>query len=1087
MLKRIFYLLTLAVLTCQFADAQVTSSTITGTARDRSGQGLAGATVTATHQPSGTTYTTVAGKDGGFSLPNVRIGGPYQIRINYVGLEPFSVDNITLLLGEPFNINATLSDNAQALETVVVTGRGRRAAPDRMGAATNIGSRQIQTLPTISRSISDFTRLTPQASGNSFGGRDNRYNNITIDGANLNNNFGLSSDALPGGGNPISLDAIDEISVSIAPFDVRQANFTGAGINAVTRSGDNIFKGSAYGFYRDQTFNGRNVGDIKLPESQKSTNKIYGARVGGPIIRNKLFFFINAEKEMRDFPGIPWRPQQPGLAPGGNISSTHIDSMNKLANFLRTTHGYDPGAADNFPSFNQENRKLLGRIDWNISDKHKLTLKYSDFENTNGVQVNGTSVPGGGFGTLTRLGNNRFSANSMAFENSNYGFKNIVKTGTLELNSRFTSRFANQFLATYTKIQDTRTFKGGVFPTIDFLNLAPTDAINNQNYMHVGMDPFTYNNDVINNIYSFIDNFTYFSGRHTITAGFSYEHQRVGNMFMPASNSYYVFRSLNDFITNQAPVYYAYTYSLVKDQKAVYSAELQLAQLGLYIQDEFNVNPQFKLTYGVRVDRPIYDNQPIANPAVAQLNFMNAAGQTTKYSTGRWPSSSWYWSPRAGFRWDAFGDKSLIIRGGTGLFTGRIPFVFLTNIPTNSAMYQVTAAVSNATALQNYKFNKNPDAYASTFPVTAGTSIVNNSNFVFTEPDFKFPQVWRSNLAFDKNLGKGFGLTLEALYTKDVNAVYMFNANLKAPDTVLGGPDNRPRWKTNRINSNIGSAIVLDNTDKGGAFQFTAQLNKAFTSGFYGMFAYTFTQATDVTGNPGSTATSVWNSNPNSFSANTLESGYSQYATPHRFVGSLSYRKEYLKAFATTISLFYEASQDVFSYTYSADINGDGNGFDLFYVPRNASEVALSSTAINGITYTAAQQWEILNNYIEQDDYLRKRRGQVTERNGARTPFYHRFDAKIMQDFFLNVGGRRHTLQFSADILNAANLLSGDWGVRQSAVQRNILVPTGSFTATGQPQFRINSANSAPVIKSFQDIASTTSTWGLQLGLRYIF
>lgn len=1088
MLKKIALLLTLGFLLGHALHAQVTTSSITGTVKDKSGQPLTGATVTAIHTPSGTSYATIAGKEGAFTLLNLRIGGPYQLKINFVGLEPFSAEDINLQLGEAFNINAVLGEDVRALETVVVSGRGRRAVPDRIGTTTNIGNRQIQTLPTISRSITDFTRLTPQANGNSFGGRDNRYNNIQIDGANLNNNFGLSSDALPGGGGqPISLDAIEEISVNIAPFDVRQANFTGAGISAVTRSGDNTFKGSAYGFYRDQSFNGRFVGESKLPEFQKTSNKIFGARVGGPIIKDKLFFFVNAEKETREFPGIAFRPAQTGLT-GSNVSSTHIDSLRKLSEHLKATYGYDPGAYDNFPNFGSENRKLLGRIDWNVSNNHKLIFKYSDFESTNDVQVNGTSIPGGGRSGLTRLGNNRFSNNSMAFENSNYGFKDIVKSGTVELNSRFSNKFANQLLGTYTKIQATRTSNGGVFPTIDFLNISPTASLNNRNYMHVGMDPFTNNNDVINNIYSFIDNFTYFAGKHTITAGGSYEHQRVGNMFMPASNSYYIFRSLNDFITNRAPVYYAYTYSLVEGQKSVYSAELKIAQLGLYVQDEYNVNNKLRLTFGLRADRPIYDDQPLNNPVAEKINFLDENGKTVNYSTGRWPKSSWYWSPRAGFRYDVEGNKSLIVRGGTGLFTGRIPFVYLTNIPTNSAMYQVTSVVTNDAQLQNYKFNSNPDAHAENFPRTTGT-VPNNANLVFTNPNFKFPQVWRSNLAVDKTLGAGFNLTMEAMFTKDVNAVYMRNANLRTPDTVFAGPDARPRYKTSpRLNSNVASAIVLENTNKGSAFSFTTQLNKDFTKGLYGMVAYTYTRAVDVTGNPGSQATSVWNSNPNRGTANDVELANSQYATPHRFVGSLSYRKEYLKNFATTFSLFYEGSQDVFSYTYSSDANNDGNGFDLAYIPRTSDEIVFANTTIGGVTYTPAQQWEILNNFIEQDDYLKKHRGEVTERNAARTPFYHRLDAKILQDIFSNFGGkRRHTLQFSADILNFPNLLNTNWGIRQQVVQRNILVPTGNFTSTGQPIFQINSAANAPVTSSYQDVISTNSTWGLQLGLRYIF
>jgi outer membrane receptor protein involved in Fe transport len=1065
--------------------AQVTTSGITGTVRDNNGQGITGASVTALNIPSGTNYSTITGKEGIFNLPNLPVGGPYRVTITYVGLQPFIADSITLLLGEPFNLNAAMTTTAAALETVVITGQRSRAA-DRTGASTNISNRQITTLPTISRSITDFTRLTPQANGTSFGGRDPRYNNIQIDGANLNNNFGLSNDPLPGGGNPISLDAIEEISVNIAPFDVRQAGFTGAGINAVTRSGTNRFTGSAYGLYRNQNFSGRHVGDVTLPASQKSTNSTFGARLGGPIIRDKLFFFVNAEKENRVYPGVLYRPSSATEPPGGNVSATPIDSLAVLANFLRSKYNYDPGAYTDFPNFNQTNRKLLGRIDWNLSAIHRVTLKYSDFLGTNDVLVNATSIPGGGFGTLTRLGNSRVGPNSMAFANNNYGFKDIVKTATAELNSRFTNKFANQFLATYTKIRSTRTFNGGVFPTIDILNLAPAAAINNQNYLAAGMDPFTYNNDVINNIFSLIDNFTRFAGKHTITAGASYEHQRVGNMFMPASNSYYIFRSLRDFMNNQPPVYYAYTYSLVKGQPAVYSAELRLGQLGVYVQDEYNINSRVKLLYGVRVDRPMFGDDPIANPAVEQLNFLDENGNTTNYSTGRWPKERLYWSPRAGFRWDLYGNRSLVLRGGTGLFTGRIPFVWLTNIPTNSAMYQVTASVSNTAQLPNYLFNPDPNTYASTFPTSAGTTIVNNSNFVFTNPNFRFPQVWRSNLAAEKSFGNGFNATVEAIYTKNINDVWMRNANLRNPDTVFAGPDNRPRYTSSpRLNSNIASAIVLENTSLGGFLNLTAQLSKSFAGGFYGSIAYTYTLAENVTGNPGSQATSAWNSNPNKSTANTLERGYSQYAVPHRIVAAFSYRKEYLQHLGTTISLFYEGSQNVFSYTYSADINNDGNGFDLLYIPRNSSEITFTNATINGVTYTPAQQWEILNNYIEQDPYLSKHRGEIATRNAARTPFYHRVDARILQDVFTNLGNRRHTLQFSADITNLLNLLNRNWGLIQAPVQTNLLVPTG--VVGGVPTFRINSANNSPVTHSFQNVVSTSSTWGLQIGLRYLF
>lgn len=1083
MLKRILFFISALWLINGSLSAQITSSNISGSVKESKGEILAGATVTATHLPSGTVYTTITTKTGDFFLQNCRIGGPYQVKIDFVNMQSAIFDNITLQLGETFNINAVLNSEAQVLENVIVSTRARKAATDKTGATTNISNREINTLPTISRSITDFTKLTPQANGNSFAGRDGRYNNIQVDGANLNNNFGLSSDPLPGGNSqPISLDAFEEISVNIAPYDVRQGNFTGAGINAVTRSGDNTYKGSAFGFYRDESFNGKKVDNQKLPPLAETKNYVYGARVGGPIIKNKLFFFLNFELEDRTFPGIPWRPSQPGLT-GTNVSATHVDSLKKFSDFLKSTYNYDTGPYDNFPNFGISNNKFLGRIDWNISKNHKLIAKYSDMVGEEDQQLNGTSIPNGGVSGLTRLTNNRFGNNSMAFANSNYRFQNTVRSGTLEINSRLGKRANNQLLGTYTYINTTRVFDGGVFPTIDILN---QPAQPNFNYMHAGMDPFTYNNDVINKIWSVIDNFTLYRGKHTLTAGISFEHQLVGNKFMPASNSYYIFNSLNDFITNQAPRYYAYTYSLVAGQKSIYAANLKLGQLGLYVQDEVNVSSKVKMTYGFRMDRPIYDEQPLSNPLVANLSFPDKNGKMVNYSTGMYPKSNWYVSPRVGFRYDVYGDKSLIIRGGTGVFTGRIPFVWLTNIPQNSSMYQNQVGV--ATNLQNFKFNPDPDFYASQFPNTAGTALP--SEIVVTDPNFRFPQIWRTNLAVDRNLGKGWELSVEGMYTNDINAVVMRNANLTKPNTNANGADMRPRYTvSNRIYSNISSAIVLENSEDGGGFSFTAQISKKFSKGFYGSLAYSYNLALDLTANPGSRASSVWNGNATRGTQNDQELSFSQYAIPHRIVGVFSYRFEYFKKLATTISVFYEGShQGRVTYSYNGDMNGDGNNrTDLMYIPRNSSEIVWDgNVSIGGVTFTPAQQWAILDQFISNSNYLNKRRGQYAERNGALMPFFHEVNIRVLQDVFTNIGKHKHTLQFSVDMLNFGNFINKKLGTRSQITTFQPLV-FRNYNSSGVPTFRLNSVNNQPPIRPFQDNLSVFSTWGMQLGIRYIF
>ncbi|MBD1396759.1 TonB-dependent receptor [Pontibacter sp. JH31] len=1086
--------------------AQVTTSSINGSVKDSKGEALIGATVRATHQPSGTTYGATTNTEGRFSIANARIGGPYQIVVSYLGFANKTYNGIDLKLGQPYLLNADMSESGTELSEVVVSAdRTSVFNSSKTGAATNISSRQIETLPTISRSIQDFTRTTPQANGNSFGGRDARFNSIQVDGANLNNNFGLNTSPMPGGGaQPISLDAYDEISVNIAPYDVRQSGFTGAGINAVTKSGTNTFKGTAYTFYRDQNFIGSKVGDNDISETiQESQSNTYGFSLGGPILKNKLFFFVNGEIEKESRPGIAFSPT--GGSGLGTVSTTPVADLQAVSDYLRTKFGYNTGGYDNFPNFANDNRKLLAKIDWNINQIHKLTIKYTDFTNTNDQIVNSTSIPnGGGFsvagrtGTLSRLPFSRFGNNAMGYENSKYIFRDVVKTGTAELNSNFGGRMSNQFLATVSKIQTTRDYPGGLFPTIDIF-----DGKGN-NYIHAGMDPFTYNNDVINDVYSITNNFSYYAGKHTFTAGVNYEYQKVGNMFMAASNGYYAFNSLDDFLNDRAPAYYAYTYSLVPGQDAVYSAELKVGQLGLYVQDEIQVNNGLTITAGLRADKSIYHEDPIANPAVEKLQFFDEDGNLTNYTTGSWAKSKILLSPRVGFRWDVSNDNSLIVRGGTGLFTGRFPFVWLTNMPTNSGMYQFGAGVTDPAVLANIRLNADPSTYASLFPRTAGTSVP--PNLVFMNEDFQFPQVFRSNLAADKDLGNGFTLTVEGMYTKELNGIKMRNANLFEPNgTFTEGGNIRDRYvdrnndkKLNnddrRLNPGVNTAIVLENTNKGYSTALTAQLSKSFANGFYGSVAYNYTQAKGITANPGSQAGSVWSQNPNVGTANDQELGYQSFAIPHRVVANLSYKKSYLNYFASTLSVFFEgANQGNYSFIINGDLNADGNSSsDLMYIPSDRSEMRFDAytVKINGQdkTFSSDEQKEAFEQFINNSPYLSKNRGQYAERSGALLPWYNRMDARFLQDFYITTGknNTKHTLQFSADVLNLPNMINKDWGIEKRFVTANPLT-FKRFDGENTPVYNFQNRNGELVTEPFEDVITTSSTWRLQLGLRYSF
>jgi hypothetical protein len=1098
--KILFYLI--LVIIPAALNAQVTTSTVTGVVKDPNGIGLDGASIQVVHEPSGTKYETISGKGGAFTLIGLRIGGPYKFEASFVGLKTIIIEGFSLTLGDPYEIVAGFVDATAGMQQAVVTA-SRKQLVERSGASTTINSTQLATLPSFNRSISDFISLTPQSNGgSSFAGRSGYYNNLKIDGANLNNSFGLNTNPLPGGGSsPISLDAFDQVSVNIAPVDVRQSGFTGAGINAVTKSGTNELKGSAFFFYRDHTFSGLKSGDVKLERTAvASSKKSIGMTLGGPIIKDKVFFFMNGEYEMNSGTRITnWNPLgTPGAV--GNISNTPLDSMAKLSNFLKEKYGYETGAYSNFPVAKRDNYKYLLKVDWNINNRHKLTAKYNDFVSTEDPSsINSSSIIGGGGFSLpgstnliSSLPNGRIGNQSMVFENSVYGFKRIVRSGTLELNSNF-RRFSNSLLFTASRIRDTRITNSSPFPFVEIFDGGATP----RNYMSFGYEPYSYNNDVINKVWNITDNFTYYAGNHTLTGGFSYEHQMVGNMFMPGAQSYYIYGSLNDFVTDQAPLYYSYAYSMVAGQKAVYSAEVKYGQAALYLQDEIRVNDKMKVTLGLRAERPVFTEKALENPAITALTFPDKNGNLKHYN-GQWPNARILLSPRAGLRYDVLGDKSFIIRASTGIFSGLAPFVWLTNMPTNSGMYQNSVALRNsnpdeAALLNNIRFNPDLDAYSSLFPPVAGTTIP--SNIVLIDQNFKFPMIFRTNIGVEKYLGKGYRFTFDGIISKDINAVRMRNANLKDPTGVLNGPDNRPRYMSNAavdrsIYPNISSAIVLENTNKGYSYALTAQLSKDFTKGLYGSVAYTYTGAKDVGGNSGSQAFQIWNSTATINGANSMELHPSASLARHRVISMLSYRLEYANHASTTISLIYEgAPSGNITYRVNGDINGDGINQDLLYIPNKAADLNFEaySQNVNGVTYnfTAEQQAAAFEQFINNTPYLNKNRGKYAERNGAVAPWINDISARIMQEFFIKrKNGGRHTLQLTADFLNFGNLLNKYWSIRQSTTTTQPIA-FRSYNANGEPVYRMQQTGGKLFTQPYQTIYG--STWSMQLGVRYIF
>lgn len=1071
MLKRTLIMAVILLTVMASLHAQVTTSSMSGVVKSKTGDPLVGTTVTATHLPTGTQYRVVTRTGGLFNIPNMNPGGPYSIEATYVGFGKGTKTDVILPLGEDYRLDFELSSSGEELREVIVSTTNRNRAV-KSGATTNVNERQITTLPTISRSINDFTRMTPQASsGSGFNGRDARYNNISIDGANFNNSFGLSSSNLPGGdAQPISLDAIEEISVNISPYDVKQGNFTGAGINAITRSGTNIFKGSVYGYYRDETFNGKRVGDTKLGDLEKSAKKIYGARVGGPIIKNKLFFFVNGEFETRDYPGLNWKASRPGLT-GPNVSRTTAEDLEAVSNYVKTKYGYETGPYENLGSFASENVKALARIDWNINTNHRLALRYNYVKSTNDQTTNATSAPN------PRASSSRWSNNSMAYENANYGFEDLVASWTLDLKSKF-GRVNNQFLATFTNIETNRTSNSDPFPFVDIWD--GDIAAGDNAYISLGYELFSWKNEVKNKVYTFANNLSYNVGNHALSGGVAFDYLYFGNSFLRYGTSYYRFRSVSDFLNNAAPIAYGLTYGYGGKTDPI--ADLKFGQLAVYVQDEIKVNDKFKLLAGVRVDKAIYLQDPPPNAAILAKTFQGPDGGEYKFDMGSWPKGKLLWSPRIGFNWDLEGNRNMIIRGGTGIFTGRLPFVWYTNQPTNSYAIQATTEVTNPADLATMPFNPDPLAYVNRFPQDANT-LPNGASIAIVDKDFVFPQVWRTSIAIDKKLPLDLLWTLEAIYTKDVNAIKQYNANMAKPDGAFSGPDNRPRFTSSAARSvdpSVREAMILTNTGRGNGISFSTSLSRNFRNGFYGQISYSYNHTMDLSSNPGSQAASAW-SNINSIrTSNDLDLAISQYSIPHRLVAIASYRFEYAKNLATTISLFYEgANQGRFTYRYSNDMNNDGLSNDLIYIPKSRAEA--------GLFIPNAADADAFWAYVEQDKYLKKNKGNYAENYGGLLPWQHNIDLKFLQDFSVRTGSTKHTLQFSIDMLNFTNFLNKNWGARFRQVVDNGGILRYSTVSNGIPQFTFNKVSNVYPTKSFERVRDVNSTWGMQIGLRYIF
>ncbi|MFR9551690.1 MAG: TonB-dependent receptor [Rikenellaceae bacterium] len=1038
-------LLIVAMMISVASFAQITTSGLSGLITDQSGEPLIGATVIAVHTPSGSEYGAATNVDGRYTLQGMRSGGPYAITVSYIGYQTVEATGITLRLGESYTFSTELAEGQLLDDVVVVSTAADRFNNSKTGAANNFSSSDISSTPTVSRSVYDVINQSPLANtysgGISFAGSNNRYNSFQIDGAISNDVFGLTSSGTNGGQtgtNIISLDALDEIQVVIAPFDVRQGGFTGGGINAVTKSGTNEFKGSAYAYYTNENLYGTTAGEIAEGESREKASeqltRILGATAGGAIIKDKLFAFVSVEHSLSEEP-VSYN------AGGSDYMSLEtaqsISDQYYALTGIRQTYG-------EHTTTQTESIDLLARIDWNINKNNKLMVRaqYKD-------------------ATDDKYGN---YYSSYYFDDSSYTMSNKTLSLVAELNSRISNEISNEFRVGYTRVRDFRSV-GELGPTAIIYNV--DFGADKTGTVYIGTERYSGANALDQDVYTITDNLSFYKGNHTFTVGTHNEIYSIGNTYIANSTGTYGYNSgynsLEAFLSN-TPSSYAYSYALDCANQD-YMPILNAAQFGLYVQDEWKPNDKFTLTAGLRADLPVIFNEPVTNEDFNSSELSNNG----EYYVGRMPKTQILWSPRVGFRYNV--DESTLLRGGAGIFTGRVPFVWLHNAYSNSGVDKksITAYSSDDSSLPGLSTNPSTDG-------VAGTETIN----VISE-DFKYPQVFRANLGIDKSFANGWSATLEALYSKTINDIDFTNAALADNGDktyMVEGVEASAMTHYDIISTEYSPVISLGNTSKGYSYSLSAQINKRFDMGLNLSASYTFGHSYNINNGTSSQAISNWRYN-STVNSNSPDLSFSTYDIPHQIKVTANYVSPTYgnDSFYSVVGLTYNgASGYRYSYDYSNDLNGDNyNSYTLLYIPT-ASE-------IDQMNWASEADKESFVAWVESDDYASSHRGQFAERNAILSPFEHHFNLHFAQNYIYNKA-KGSRIEVSCDIMNIGNLLNREWGMYSAstydAYPLEIKSVTESSTGVYTPEY---SWNGSQVI-GFDEYSSR---WYMQLGVRVTF
>lgn len=1090
---------------------QVTTASLNGKVLDEKKEPLVGATVVAKHIPTGTVYGTSVLGDGRYNIGGMRIGGPYEIEVSIVGYSSQKANNLSLTVGEEATLDFKLSEKTLEIGEIVAVGsKNQKFSSNRTGAQEVFTTESIEKLPTINRALSDYTKLTPMSSSGNFGGTSYRYNNVTVDGASFNNSFGLSSSLGASGTEPISLEAIDQIQVMIAPFDVRNGAFTGAGINSVTKAGTNDWTGTAYYYFKSPDLEGLKQKTLTFDKAKYTYNQ-KGFSVGGPIIKNKLFFFINGEMDRKETP-IDWQPSKIKGTQDVGESIVDVNTLQTFSDYLVSKFSYNPGSFSTSSVPTRADR-LTTRLDWNINPKNSLSIKYFYLKSFNTNMPSSSGATGGSRSP---------SADRIPFSSSYYRANNNFNIVMADLNTTINDKMSNTLKIGYSALRDFRDMDGGFFPQVDILNgvgwnysTGPSTGYVNGKLISttIGTEENSYNNKLNSDIWQLQDNFTINAGKHRITLGTQSDYRKFVNGYARSFAGVWEFNSFEAFY-QEVDTYNAWVAggktgtfeSLTSKYTKAYSlqpefpyAKVDVLSIGLYGQDKWNISPNINLTLGLRMDLPIFLTDLLPNATLAAETFQGGV----KVDVSKYPKTAPLWSPRIGFNWDVYGDRSFQVRGGTGIFAGTPPYVWLSNQAGNNGLLFAQLSKPTTGPLTGIGFDGNPN-------YGPASSTAPKADIAFVDQNFKYPQLWKTNFAADKKFGEGWVATVEVLYNKEINSIYHANVALPEDNSAtdafkMTGADDRVIYKTSSTSTVVAySAVMMKNTSKGHSIYTTLQLQKDFDGALKGLNvngSYTFGQSKSVTDGSSSVAKSAWQYRP-AINPNAEELGYSAGSFPNRLLLSATYSKSFCKMSNSSVGIVFQRySPFRYSYTYNGDLNGDGiNLNDLVYIPATVDQITLVKDGSSD-PRTTAEIWAQLDNFIKQDPYLSQHRGQYAERNGGVAPFINKVDMNFTQDFIVKTSkGQSNTIRLSFDMVNLGNFINKDWGVEKTTVlgnqQYQFLKMVSKPTTTAAPTFTMpfvpvgtagGGSNQTVLTQTFRDYQNISSRWQMQIGIKYIF